>query len=338
MPLVASEQIQIGIIEEVTVGVTPLTPAFQLVRADSESLGFSPQTLADDELVSTGRTSYPADIVGMTIQGSINFTLKKAPWLELVFGGVFGSNWGLCPVSATGLVNPDTMVVGRTLRTFTIEKRWPDPVTAGQFLYQRFRGCTFSSLSLSVAPNQKITGSVTVVGGSPEIAVATIAGATYVTAGQNPSFTAPKVVGIDVGVVLGMGTHCWNQLTLNFDSQNRGIPCIGTTGDREVVLGTLNASISGTIYLVDQTILSEMLANNTVGDAVVTFSDGVNVYKFQFFDVRPTQGSASSGGKGQDVTIPLTLEPTPALVCSDLVTLEEWVSSIVMGRVDFTLL
>jgi hypothetical protein len=189
---------------------------------------------------------------------------------------------------------------------------------ADEFFYQRFRGASYSTFSLSISPNQTITGSVGIVGGDPELDVMPLAGATYQSAGSNPTFTAPQVMELSIGQSMGIGTHCWTSLNIDLDSQNRGIPCIGSQGDREVVLGTLTASVSGDVYFSDQAILEALLNNESIGDSTITLSDANgNVYRWDFFDMKPTSGQIAAGGAGQDLTIPLTLQPTPVKVCED---------------------
>ncbi|MFN2199970.1 MAG: phage tail tube protein [Caldilineaceae bacterium] len=218
---------------------------------------------------------------------------------------------GITATASTNTVTIDAGA-GNTIVTLT--------AVAGsdEFFYQRFSGVTYSALSLSVAPNQTITGSVDIIGGVPSLDTLPLSGATYQSAGSNPIFTSPEVMELSVGQALGVGTHCWTSLNININSQNRGIPCIGSKGDREVVLGTLTAEVSGDVYFSDQDILDALLNNKTIGDSVITLSDtDGNLYRWDFFDMKPTAGQVAAGGAGQDLTIPLTLQPTPVSVCED---------------------
>lgn len=335
MAVVSADTTQVAIVKEDSPGVTPATPAFLLTRISGETLVFEPQTTEDTELSGTSRSAFPSDVTGMTVNGDLSFPLAKAPWLDLAISGVMAASWGACPVSGgdDGMLRSDDIAVGRTLDTFTIEKRFPDPVNAGQYVYQRYIGCSFSAMTLTVTPNEVITGTVTVVGGVPMLDTAAIAGATYVSAGSNPKFTAPKVVTVSVGSIFTIGTHCWNELTIALDSQNRGVPCIGTTGDREVVLGKLLASVSGSVYFTSQEILQYMLDNQVVGEVYIELEDTApapNTYSFQFFKVKVTAGSLNATGTGEDLTIPMTLEPTPVVVCNDGTS--DWESSLIIGR------
>jgi hypothetical protein len=337
MALVSADSIRIAIVPETVAGQTPANPVFQLVRSTGETFSFQPQTSENDELGSAGRSAMPADVVGMAVNGDINFRLAKAPWLDMAIAAVLAAEWGKCPIGAGSLPQANSLVVGNKLQTFTIEKRFPDPANPGGYLYHRYVGATFSAMSLTIAPNQPITGSFTIVGGEPKLDDAMISGATYVSAGNSSGFTAPKVVQLSIGSMFGVTSHCWNSLTINVNSQNRGVPCIGTTGDREVVLGTLTAELTGNVYFSSQDVLQALLDNRTIGDAVIKMADAEtppNHYVFQFFDVKPTAGSLNAGGRGQDLVIPLTLQPSPTIVCTNAG--DTWESSVVVGKSNVT--
>ena len=413
MPVISADTLQLSHAIETSPGVLPANPVFHTWRTTGESLVFAPQTSDSAELGGSGRFRKPSTVTGTSISGAINFELAKFPALEEAIAGVLAANWGECPLTGAaggGIDSANDITVGKTLKTFTIEKRFPNPAfvrgaipsvsatgkditvaaataagtggvkviatlstgaketvtvpinvgddenavatalaaalnasgitatvaanvvtvtdadvttvdaTAGpdEFFYQRFSGATYSSFSLSISPNQTITGSVNIIGGEPTLDTAPIAGATYQSAGSNPTFTAPQVMELSVGQAMGIGTHCWTSLSINIDSQNRGIPCIGSQGDREVVLGTLTAEVSGDVYFSDQAILEALLNNQSIGDSVITLADANgNLYRWDFFGMKPTSGQIAAGGAGQDLTIPLTLQPTPVKVCED---------------------
>ena len=208
-------------------------------------------------------------------------------------------------VGAVVTITPDTA----TVDTLTLRQG------ADEYLYQRFKGTTFSTFSLSIAPNQVVTGDVGIIGGAPELDILPLPGATYVPAGNNPVFTAPQVLDLVLGD-LDVKSHCFLDFSISIDSGNRGIACLGTQGEREVVLGSLRVEINGTVYFADQKILQDILDNNTIGDGKVVLSDGAgNYYRFDLFDLKPLSAQVAAGGQGQDLTVPITLQPTPAIVC-----------------------
>ncbi len=203
-----------------------------------------------------------------------------------------------------------------------------------EYFYQRYVNASYSVLSLSVAPNAPVSGSVSVVGGEPILDGLPLDGVTYTSAGTSAVFTAPEVMELSVGTMLGVGTHCWTTLEITIDSQNRGVPCIGTTGDRETVLGTAAVTLNGDVYFSDDAVLQAILDNATVGDGAVTLSNADDdVYRFDFFGLKPVSGSLNAGGTGEDLTMPLSFEPTPVAVCDDG-SGNNWTSGAIISTVD----
>lgn len=201
-----------------------------------------------------------------------------------------------------------------------------------QYFFQRYIGSSYSVLNLTASPNNPVTGSVSIVGGSPKLDKLPLDGASYASAGSSAVFTAPEVMELSVGSVLGIGTHCWTNLSIVLDSQNRGVACIGHQGDKEVVLGTLAASLTGDVYFSDDAVLAALLANESVGDGAVVFANADDeMYRFDFPDLKPISGTLSAGGTGQDLTMPLGFEPTPRIVCDDGMGVT-WDAGVVISR------
>ncbi|MCH9732828.1 MAG: hypothetical protein K0U84_24745, partial [Actinomycetia bacterium] len=233
------------------------------------------------------------------------------------------ANWSASAVAGVVTVTP----VGTTVSAAD--------AAAGkdEYYYQRYRGCSYSVMNLTTAPNETVTGSFSVVGGAPELSSLPVAGATYNTAGSGAVFTAPEVLAINIGPSIGVLTSCFNSLTINLDSQNRGIPCIGSSGDREVVTGLLLATVSGEVYFTNQLALESMLANEVIGDGDIVFSNADDdVYRFDFFGLKVTSGQVAAGGTGQDVTVPLEFQPTPVEVCDDGGSI--WTSGLIVSLVN----
>lgn len=441
MALVSADSLQLSAVLEASPGVTPATPAFDLFRITGEGLTFAPTVSESGELGGSGRFARPGNVTGMTVSGDISFELSDYPALTKAIAGVLAANWGECPLTGAvggAIDGPERITVGNQLKTFTVEKRFPNPASitgampvaasvttpapaaavqftfaggpavgtgvaviqlavddgpvatfrvpiavgesdtdvvtsalpiinadtrfaatdggsgaldvalstgtsittadarAGSdgFFYQRYRGVSYTSLSLSASPNNPVTGTLSTAGGVPELDVLPIPGATYVTAGTGAVYTAPEVLDLSVGSVLGIGTHCWTDLSITIESNNRGVPCIGTQGDREVVLGTLSATLSGEVYFSDQALLDALLANQTVGDGTVAFSnsDG-DILRFDFYGNKPISGELTAGGQGEDLTIPVELQPTPVTVCDDGAG-NDWTSGLIISTVN----
>lgn len=334
MAIVSADSLQLSMVPELVPGTTPATPAFMLIRTSGESLTFNPVTSESTELAAGGRTAQPSNVTGMTIAGDINFEFHDAPWMQEAFAGLCGSQWGQCPLTGTtggAIDDTDRVVPGETLRTYTIEKRFPDPDNIGQFLYQWYVGVTFNTFTLNVTPGTPVTGSFGITGGVPTLGTTAITGATYAGAGNSSVFTAPEVTELTVGNELDVNTNCWNSCTININSNNSGIQCIGTQGDRESVLGTMTAELSGEVYYRDQDILTALLNNTTVGDSVIILQNAeADTYRFDFFGCKCISGSLNAESTGAQMTMPLGFSPTPVTICENLG--ESWNSSILISK------
>lgn len=437
MGIVKADAMQVGMVRETTAGVVPATPVFDLWRLTGESLVFTPTVSENDELGVGGRSRSPDDITGATVGGDINFRLSKFAALDEAIQGVLANRQGECPLTGApgGVVDANRNVVGRTIHTYTFEKRLPNPaneagamditvaaavpgasvvvtfadgpavgsgvsvltisvdggttkkfkvpIAAGDtaivvggtaqavidadtdltavdnadgtvtvtpttgasvdvtsaragpdtYLYQRFSGSSISLLSITTAPNDPVTGNITIVAGVPTLDDLPVEGATYVPAAQNAVFTAPEVIEIGIGQIMGIGTHCWTSLTITLDSENEAIACIGVSGEKEVALGTMSVSLSGDINFYSQAILETILANQIFGDSYITFSNADDeIYRFDLPGLKPIGGELAAGGTGDIMSIPAEFEPSLKLACDD--GGEQWMTNVIVSDVN----
>ena len=146
-------------------------------------------------------------MTGGEVSGDFNFELSyNIPWMELV-EGVFCSAWGTLPAGVVGGFSEfgplddtlrnygaDDIFVGSSLKTFTIEKRFK--LDDGSFVYHRYNGCLANTFSLTVTPNEPISGTIGFIGSGLTLATTPLAGATYDDPGSEPVFTALKVTDV----------------------------------------------------------------------------------------------------------------------------------------------
>ena len=432
---ISSDSLQLAMVEEASPGVTPATPTFEVWRTTGESLGFDPETTENAEIGGSGRSAIPDNITGYTVTGDINFLLSKFTAIEMAMEGTLASGWGLCPLTgaAGGALEPGRVTVGRTTKTYTIEKRFPNPnyvaggtsitcvptgapgttvtltfggttvgsgvvvftivmsdgavitlavqyaagataqevatasaavldsygaliavdnadltvtltdtagigftsvtpaVDEGQYLYQRFRGVSFSQFTLDIAPNADITGSASVVSGQPTLDWIPISGVTYNAPGKSPVFTAPEVLELELGGGYSLQSHCWTSLTLTLDSQNEGLACIGVKGESGVRLGKFMASLTGEVYFLDQVLLNMVLTNQVLGNGHLAVKNANNdTYRFDLFQLKPVDADASAGATNETVTMPVELHAGPVKVCDDGV--DDWTASVIISQ------
>lgn len=308
-----ADVVQLAIAEETTPGV-PGTE-FYILRYTGESLTFNP-ILVEDNNIGGSRSSDTDVSAGMTLDGSISFRFSLEPWIMMALYAVLGTRPNENPlIPGSSVFDPNQGVVGKTLRTFTIEKRFPDEVTDG-YTYHRFVGASFSTMTFSLPANEVVTGEVTVVGGRIDITDTALTGTVYHPPENKKEFMTPDISELSIGTQLGIGTHCWQNLEITLDSQNEGISCLGTVGEREISLGSFLCLVTGDVYFVDQSILDHVIQNQKIGDGTLILNNKANeAFRFDFFDLVPLSGTLNAGGVDEQLLIPMELQPTPKVVC-----------------------
>lgn len=309
--VVSADTLQLGVVRQVAPNVVPATPAFKLMRITGEGLTFNPTTTESSEL-DARRAVSDSILTGGEVSGEINFELSKNEAFELLMEGVLCSQWGAAG-SSGATPAADELYVGTELLRHLIEKNFliaggDHPINS----YHRFLDCVVNSFSLSITPNEPITGSFNLIGSKlMDPAETAITGATYAEAGVNPIFTAPLVTDITLdrasGTDIAIGTYCFNSLNISINNNVRALTCIGYLGTKDSVLGKCQVGIDASIYFADDEILKAFLANEEFS-LKVRMEDPLpipkkHVYEFFFPRVKMTAASVTAGGSGQDVVV-----------------------------------
>lgn len=317
----SSDLVQVAFVPEVTYGTTPATPAFQKVRITGEGIAFAPTTTKSNEM-NPSRQVTDSILTGGSVSGDLSFELAYETWFDELLSGALCTDWAA-----------DTLEIGISLKSYTIEKKIPVP--GGTTQYHRFAGCCVSQFSLDIKPNAPITGKFTFVGKAPSVDVAAIAGATYSEPALNPVMTAPRVVGIEIGGVSAI-SKCFNALSFTLNNNTRAIECIGTLGPRETVLGRAEIETQFSVLFNDSDLLL-LLINQTesslafqTADTAGFGSPATNYYYHWFMPrVKLTANPVVAGGTNQDVVNNVTAEALmPAVSGSPLAT----IGSLVIAR------
>ena len=297
MPI-SSDLCQIAIIEETTYGTTPATPAFLVFNITGESLAGNAQTQISNSLNANRQVS-DSFLNGLDVSGSMEFEFSKSPALTLLFESAMGSD---VVVSTTDR----DLYVGNAQKSFTIEKRFEDASDPGVYLYHRYRGCVANTMGITMSAGSEITGSVGIIGKDMITATAIISGATY-PAVTVDVFRAPDVDSIvldNLGGTLAptLSTSCITDTTININNNYRGIQCLGTLGNAEVVIGTFECSYSQTIFFSHSQLMDDFLAQTQV-DEIITLGDDTedNHYVFTTTNGKVSSNNVVAGGQGSDV-------------------------------------
>jgi len=290
-------------VREATPGVTPATPAFQLLRITSESLTYTAETALSNELNPDRQVSDVLTTGGQS-GGDISFEVSSNPGFEILLEGC------LCNTFAA-----DELTVGKLLLTHTLEKRFTineaDPDPLNRYEYNRFVRSLVDSMSLTFSPGGAATGSVAMLGGAMSRDAVDLTGATYLDSGQLPVIVGAGVLPVQFTVEgTDYAAWCVSNLVINMRNNGRAIACLGQEAASEVVLGRFECEITADIYLAfDTDVLMDAFLERTEIEFEVTATDAQgNAYKFAFSRVRVSACTEVAGGTNQDVIMSVTLQ------------------------------
>jgi len=302
---VSSDSLRLAIVPEAVVGQLPPTPDFDLLRVTSENLAFNATTTVSNELGGEGRGSADLILTGGQNGGDIAFELHKEPGFETLLEAFQGNHWGANPASVSSLTGGDFLYTWDDMQTVAAEARWTQPDDS--HTYQRYYGLTPNTLTLTITPNQPITGSFGFIGTTVESDDAEAAGASYTPAPATPVMTAPYVTAITLtdadGVVLDVNTYCFTSLTFNLNNNDRGISCIGYLGIKETVFGQLEGTIAYSVQYSNDFLLQAYLDQVELGLVVEMRDTPGNTYKWTFPRIKVQSCTIAAGGKNQEVPV-----------------------------------
>lgn len=191
---------------------------------------------------------------------------------------------------------------GITKKSFTLEKEFAD-VTE----FVSFSGMRASSFSLSVSPENIITGSFAFLGKNGVPAGATVGTGGPVAAPTNDVMNAiDNVQNIEEG---GAATTLdISEISLEMNNATRGRPAVGVLGNTEVGIGTIGVTGSFNAYFADRT-LYEKYTDFTASSLSFRLSDAAgNAYVVTLPSIKFTDGDVVAGGQDQDVIATLSYE------------------------------
>lgn len=248
-------------IAESSFGVTPMTPTLQDLIYVSHTLNptkdrVQSESIIPDRIPRTDRHG------NRSAAGDIVVELQAEDYDPFIEAALFGT-W-----------TADVLKVGTTLRSFTIEDAALD---ISQF--RQMRGLGVSTMAISMAPNQMVNTTFSMVGSTGTIAGSTIASGSVTAPTTNQPFDAYsgvlEVAGTPVAVVSALEFSIANSLAPTFVIGSDLTPQLEY--GRAVVEGTITA------YYEDADLVNRFL-NETETSLNVTVSDpgGLNVYGFLF--------------------------------------------------------
>lgn len=301
---VSADDLQLSIVEQVSGDVIPTNPVFQVMRLTGEGLTFAYESTNSNELGGSSRGVRDSILTGGAVSGDLNFELHSSATMDNLLAALLGSDWGDDPLGLG--ITDDEVYVGSEKKIFLAEKRWL--LSPGNYDYHRFLGCVIDTLSLTITPGEPITGSFGLVGSTLETGLTAISGATYQSAGSSPVMTAPLVKSINLydehgALINDVQTTCFTSLGINAQNGTRGIPCVGTLGTRETVLGRFEATLDYSIYFSNDDMLDSLRDQSDMRIVIELEDSRGNSYTLEFPRVRVSTAEVNASGSGEDVLV-----------------------------------
>lgn len=249
-------------IAETSFGTTPASPTFAYLPFNTHSIDLTKDRVEGNEIQSDRMTR--VDRHGnKQAGGSIETDLRKADFDELFESAFFSS------------FSTDVLKVGTTPKYFTMEDEAADISQ-----YRLFTGMAVSNMSVSIAPNQMVTGSFDMVGKTMTQSGSTgSTGGTPTAASSNQPFDSYSGTISDGGSAISIVT------SIDFSLANSLAPTFVVGSDAAQSLEYGRAVVEGTmtVYYEDETLINKFL-NETESSIEVSVDDptGSNSYTFLF--------------------------------------------------------
>lgn len=305
---ISADNASFYIIAETTVGVVPDPASWMPLPIVSESLATNASTTVSNTL-NPQRQVVDSVLTGMDVSGSLECELARTPAMDLLFESGLASTWD--KVTAPPVWD---LSVEQTKLTFTIMKKFLDAV--GTYVYQIYSGCTVNTMAITMSAGAEVTISIGIVGETVDADTNTVEplNSDYQTLTSFEVLRAPEVKDIvldNAGNTLDpvLSGVCTTDMTLNLNANVRGIQCLGTLGNKSVVLGRFEVTLDMTIFFNTNHVMEEFL-NQTLLNASFTIGDDTTdqFYKVQVPAGKLTSETVVAGGTGTDVVNQLTLQ------------------------------
>ena len=243
-------------IKETEFGQTPGSPRMKTLRHTSNSLvltkdSFQSQELRADAQISDLRHGH------RRAGGEIGLEFSYGEYDDFL-AAALRSAW-----SGSGATR--TLKAGTTMSSFTIERAFAD---LGR--YEHFTGCEVSALSLNIATNAMVTGSITIVGKSINFNDGPLDADPY------PSRTSPPFDGF-AGRILEGGTEVAvvTSLELLIDNAIEAAFVLGSDSAASLTPGRINVTGTLSAYFAGLELLDKFV-NETESSLSFTLGDGRN--------------------------------------------------------------
>jgi len=189
---------------------------------------------------------------------------------------------------------------GTTPKSYTVEKRFQDVST-----FHEYAGMRVGSMSLDVASQSIMTGTMAFAGKGQAISTATIASA-ITPASTNDVMNASGNINRIWEGGQALTNAVFQNLTLELNNNTRDQPQVGSDDLAGIGLGRCEVTGSLTAYFEDNTYVNKFV-NNTQSNIRFQVTDSAgNSYIFSVPKVRYTDSTTAAGGPNADVVQEMT--------------------------------
>ena len=248
-------------IAETAFGTTPATPTFANLPINSHSLDLTKDRVEGNE-IQADRMPRVDRHGNKQATGSLEVDLRKGDFDELIESAFLNS------------YVTDVLKVGTTPKYFSMEDAAND---ISQF--RLFTGLSVSSMNVSIAPNQMVTGSFDMVGKGMTQAASSGSASPATASSTNSPFDSYSGTISDGGAGISIVT------SIDFSLTNSFAPTfvIGSDSAQQLEFGRAVVEGTMTVYYEDETLINKFL-NETESSISVTVNDptGASAYTFDF--------------------------------------------------------
>ncbi len=285
MALASGSNHDMSYVREVTYGVTPATPTMKPLRNTGTTLALTKDPVQSEELRKDRQIACFRH-GNRQVGGSVNYELSFTDFDDMLEAALCGT-W-----------TNDVLKAGVTRRSFTVERFFSDINTR-----IRYTGCEVNSLSLTIAPNANVTGTIEFIGKDQDPVNTMVTGATYPEAlGGCPfdSFTGTITEGgSSIGIVTQIEFSVNNGITPNF--------VIGSKTTAETSIDRSNVSGTVTAYFESVALMNKFINETSSSLQFSLVNETGDTITFNFPNVKYNGGQPDVSGTGS-ITIALPFQ------------------------------
>lgn len=279
--------VRLAYIAEATIGTTPTSPAFQVLRYETSDIRITKTTDIPNEVRADGNVASIVD-VGRAVTGSINGLLSYGTYDDLIAAALRGT-W-----------STDVLVNGITHKAFAFEEFYEQGTTD---TFIRYNGVRINTWDLEMTARQSVKSNFGIMGiKSPTPTSAILSGATYTAATTTEVLNA----GLNVSALTLTGisnSPKVQKMTMRFNSNIYQNDIVGAYEPYSHGLGRAEVTGTLTAYFENVDTYNAILAHTTVAIAFTLTDAAGNSYAVSIPKVKLLDGGPSKPGNGRAVMV-----------------------------------